>query len=166
MLGYANPGELLERSVFDLTRPEDHERVKADITTTLETGTLRNAEYLLLTEERRCLPGRSECGGGGGRGRPTQWDRPGGAGDHRAQTGRGANSTAGRRGAKHAGLICITDQENRFIFANRAFLQTYGYTAEEIMGRTPDFLSRPRIHRGFANSFSSKRCVAAGRAKS
>src|ERR1039458_1162072 len=48
MLGYANLGELLQRSVFDITRPEDHERVKADIATTLETGILRNAEYLLL----------------------------------------------------------------------------------------------------------------------
>ena len=79
MLGYADPGELLERSVFDLTQPEDHERVRADIITTLETGTLRNAKPSAAQEERGSLPGRSECGGGGGRARPTQWDRPGGA---------------------------------------------------------------------------------------
>jgi PAS domain S-box-containing protein len=48
MLGYANPGELLGRSVFDVTRPEDHERVRADLATALATGTLRNAECLLL----------------------------------------------------------------------------------------------------------------------
>ena len=56
MLGYANPGELLERSVFDLIQPEDHERVRADITTTLETGTLRNAEYLLLRKRGDSFP--------------------------------------------------------------------------------------------------------------
>jgi PAS domain S-box-containing protein len=41
-------------------------------------------------------------------------------------------------------LICIGDQQNRFIFANRAFLQAYGYAMEEILGRTPDFLYSPR----------------------
>jgi PAS domain S-box-containing protein len=48
MLGYTNPGELLGRSVFEMTRPEDHERLRADIAATLATGTLRSAEYLLL----------------------------------------------------------------------------------------------------------------------
>jgi PAS domain S-box-containing protein len=48
MLGYAGLGELLGKSVFDLTPPEEHERVKANITTTLETGVMRNAEYTML----------------------------------------------------------------------------------------------------------------------
>src|ERR1035438_9580403 len=56
MLGYADLGELLERSVFDITRPEDHERVKADITSTLKTGTLRNAEYVLLRKSGGPFP--------------------------------------------------------------------------------------------------------------
>ena len=37
-------------------------------------------------------------------------------------------------------LICVTDSENRFIFANSAFLETYGYGAEEILGQKPNFL--------------------------
>jgi PAS domain S-box-containing protein len=37
-------------------------------------------------------------------------------------------------------MICITDHENHFTFANEAFLRTYGYTREEILGRKPDFL--------------------------
>jgi PAS domain S-box-containing protein len=37
-------------------------------------------------------------------------------------------------------LISITDQESRFTFVNQAFLQAYGYTAGEVLGRTPDFL--------------------------
>jgi PAS domain S-box-containing protein len=40
-------------------------------------------------------------------------------------------------------MISITDYENRFIFANRAFLETYGYREEEILGRKPDFLYSP-----------------------
>jgi PAS domain S-box-containing protein len=56
MLGYANPGELLERSIFDVTRPEDHERVKADIAGTLETGALRNAQYRLLRKSGDPFP--------------------------------------------------------------------------------------------------------------
>ena len=56
MLGYADPGELLGKSAFDLMPPEDHERVKADITTTLETGTMRNAEYRMLRKNGSRFP--------------------------------------------------------------------------------------------------------------
>jgi PAS domain S-box-containing protein len=37
-------------------------------------------------------------------------------------------------------LISITDGQNRFTFVNRAFLETYGYKEEEVLGRTPAFL--------------------------
>jgi PAS domain S-box-containing protein len=40
-------------------------------------------------------------------------------------------------------MICITDIENRFTFVNRAFLWAYGYTLEEILGKTPDILYSP-----------------------
>jgi len=40
-------------------------------------------------------------------------------------------------------LVSITDRENRFIFVNKAFLSTYGYTKEEIIGKHPEFL-RPK----------------------
>jgi len=56
MLGSADPGELLGKSAFDLTLPEDHERVKADIATTLETGVMRNAEYRLLRKDGSRFP--------------------------------------------------------------------------------------------------------------
>jgi PAS domain S-box-containing protein len=41
-------------------------------------------------------------------------------------------------------LISITDPENRFTFCNRAFLETYGYSAPEILGRTPECLDSPQ----------------------
>ena len=40
-------------------------------------------------------------------------------------------------------LICITDQQNRFQFVNRAFLSAYGYTEPELLGRQPDLLYAP-----------------------
>ena len=144
MLGYANPGELLGRSVFDVTRPEDHERVRADIATTLKTGTLRNAEYLLLRKSGDPFPAELS------------------AAVAAAADGQSigivlvAHETTERKRAEQQiqlladavqstqELIYMTDQENRFTFANQAFLQTYGYTAEEIMGRTPDLLYSAR----------------------
>jgi PAS domain S-box-containing protein len=48
MLGYASPGELLEKSAFDITPVEEHERIKADIAATLQAGIVRNAGYTLL----------------------------------------------------------------------------------------------------------------------
>ena len=56
MLGYAGPEELLEKSVFDLTPPEEHERVKADLTVTLETGVKRNTEYTMLRKNGSRFP--------------------------------------------------------------------------------------------------------------
>jgi len=56
MLGYAGPGELLGKSAFDLTPPEDHERVKADIATTLKTGVMRNAQYRMLRKDGNRFP--------------------------------------------------------------------------------------------------------------
>ncbi len=38
-------------------------------------------------------------------------------------------------------LISITSVDDRFLFVNRAFLDAYGYTADEVLGRTPDMLA-------------------------
>jgi PAS domain S-box-containing protein len=43
-----------------------------------------------------------------------------------------------------AEMICITDLEDRFTFANPAFLHGYGYTKEEILGKTPAILFSPK----------------------
>ncbi len=56
MLGYAGPGELLGKSAFDLTPPEEHERMKAELTVTLETGVMRNAEYTMLRKNGSRFP--------------------------------------------------------------------------------------------------------------
>ena len=42
-----------------------------------------------------------------------------------------------------AEMICITDLQDRFTFVNRAFLEGYGYTEVEILGKTPDILLAP-----------------------
>jgi PAS domain S-box-containing protein len=39
--------------------------------------------------------------------------------------------------------ICITDLDDHFVFVNRAFQNAYGYTREEIMGKTPELLASP-----------------------
>ncbi len=43
-----------------------------------------------------------------------------------------------------AEMICITDMEDRFTFANPAFLKGYGYTEAEIIGKTPAILVSPQ----------------------
>ena len=43
-----------------------------------------------------------------------------------------------------AEMICITDMEDRFTFANSSFLAAYGYTEEELLGKTPDILVSPK----------------------
>ena len=48
MLGYADTGELLQKSIFELTPTDEHERIKTDIVVALKTGIIRNVEYTML----------------------------------------------------------------------------------------------------------------------
>lgn len=41
-------------------------------------------------------------------------------------------------------MICITDLNDRFTFANHAFLRGYGYREAEIIGKTPQILFSPK----------------------
>jgi PAS domain S-box-containing protein len=47
MLGYDNLDELLDKTIFDLTPTDEHERVSSDILVALKSGILRNAEYTM-----------------------------------------------------------------------------------------------------------------------
>jgi PAS domain S-box-containing protein len=140
MFGYANPGELLERSIFDLTRPEDHQRLRANITKTPATGALQNVEYLLRRKSGDLFPAELSAAVA------VEAD-----GQPNGIVLVAREITERKRAEEQIRLladvvqntqefICITDEQNRFTFANSAFLQAYGYTAEEIMGRTPEFL--------------------------
>jgi PAS domain S-box-containing protein len=40
-------------------------------------------------------------------------------------------------------MIAITDVDGRFSFVNRAFLQAYGYTEEEVLGQPADLVGSP-----------------------
>jgi PAS domain S-box-containing protein len=48
MLGYGNSGELLQKTIFDVTPVEEHERIKADIVIALKTGIIQHVEYAML----------------------------------------------------------------------------------------------------------------------
>ena len=49
-------------------------------------------------------------------------------------------------------MISIADGENRFTFVNQVFLDTYGFTLAEVLGRTPVILSSPRNPPGLADA--------------
>ncbi len=56
MLGFANEAELLRCSIFDLTFPEDHERLRADTTRMLNYQSRRHIEYTLRRKNGTSLP--------------------------------------------------------------------------------------------------------------
>jgi two-component system, LuxR family, sensor kinase FixL len=56
MLGYPNVEEVLGRSVFDLTPPEDHERLRVDIAAALATGSVINCGYTLTRKSGQRFP--------------------------------------------------------------------------------------------------------------
>jgi len=56
MLGYAEAGELLGKSLFDLVPAEAQERLRAGLGTVLRTGSVRNLEATGLRKNGTCLP--------------------------------------------------------------------------------------------------------------
>ena len=58
MHGFTSPEEMLAagRNVFDLIAPEDRARAEQNLRKTLETGSVRNAEYLLLRKDGGTFP--------------------------------------------------------------------------------------------------------------
>jgi PAS domain S-box-containing protein len=56
ILGYADAEELLAKNAFDLVAAEEHERMQADIATTLGSGVRRNAEYTMLRKNGARFP--------------------------------------------------------------------------------------------------------------
>jgi PAS domain S-box-containing protein len=48
ILGYSSTGELLQKSIFELTPADEHERIKMDIMVALKAGIIRNVEYTML----------------------------------------------------------------------------------------------------------------------
>ena len=140
MFGYANSGEWTERSVFDLARTEDHERFRAELTATLQSGALRNAEYVLRRNRGGLFHVEvSAAMAADADGQPSGIVLVARDTTERKRAEKQIRILADAMQSTQE-LICIMDEENRITFANRAFLQAYGYTAEEIMGRTPDFL--------------------------
>ena len=51
MLGLTNTEELLQKTIFDFTPAEEHQRIEADIGNALKTGVIRNAEYGMLKKD-------------------------------------------------------------------------------------------------------------------
>jgi len=56
MFGYAEPGELLGKNVFDMIQTKDHDRFRANITAALKTGAVGSAEYVFLRRDGRDMP--------------------------------------------------------------------------------------------------------------
>jgi PAS domain S-box-containing protein len=143
MFGYANPGELLERTVFDLTRPEDHERVRANITTTLAAGTLRNVEYLLLRKSGDPFPAEvSAAVAADADGQPSGIVLLARETSDRKQAEEGLRFLANNARFLQTLLEAIPapvfykDADGRYLGCNRAFEQCLGFPQEQIIGKT------------------------------
>jgi two-component system sensor histidine kinase NreB len=144
MLGFDRPEELLGNSILSLSPPEDHERLSAGLATTLSAGVVRNVEYSMFNKAGQRFPVEMNATVlRNSRGQP------------RAVLGVVRDISSRKRSEEQIRLladavqsiqelVCITDSENRFTFVNKAFLETYGYTEQEVLGRKVDMLYSPK----------------------
>ncbi|MDR3377335.1 MAG: PAS domain S-box protein, partial [Verrucomicrobiae bacterium] len=51
MLGYTDADELLKTTIFDITPPAEHERIRADFSAALRTGVIRDVEYSMKKKD-------------------------------------------------------------------------------------------------------------------
>jgi PAS domain S-box-containing protein len=56
MLGYAATGELLAKTIFQITPAGEHDRIMMEIATALKTGIIRNVECTLLKKDGASFP--------------------------------------------------------------------------------------------------------------
>lgn len=56
MLGFENTQELIKKNIFDLTPPEEHERLQSEFTVALKAGILRNVEFTMLKKGGGTFP--------------------------------------------------------------------------------------------------------------
>jgi PAS domain S-box-containing protein len=56
-------------------------------------------------------------------------------------------------------MICISDLDNRFVFVNKAFMEVYGYSSEEILGNQPDILLSPRHEPALKDKIYEETCA-------
>ena len=56
MLGYADEAELLAKDIYDLTLPEDHERIRRELATATEGGVARDLKYTFLRKGGESFP--------------------------------------------------------------------------------------------------------------
>jgi two-component system NarL family sensor kinase len=62
MLGYAEPGELLGRSILDFIHSKDRARFRANMATALKTGAVGSAEYVFLRRDGGRIPVEMSAG--------------------------------------------------------------------------------------------------------
>jgi PAS domain S-box-containing protein len=140
MFGFGSAEELLQKTIFDLVPTEEHGRLRDNIDATLQSGRPFKAEHQGVRTGG--LPLEVELNV------TLSCDREGKAAGLVAvvrditESKRSKDQIRLLADAVHSArdLISITDCANRFTFVNQAFLQAYGYSEEEVLGRTPEFL--------------------------
>jgi len=140
MLNCASPEELLARSILDLTPPEDHDRMRRDLTATLKTGSLRNAEYTALRKGGEAFPVEVNA---------AVWtsgsDQPAGivlVVRDMTQRKRAEEQLRklSRAVEQSPASIVITDPQGNIEHINAKFTEVSGYTLDEVRGKNPRFL--------------------------
>jgi PAS domain S-box-containing protein len=51
MLGFSKAEDLPHKTIFDVTPPAEHERIRADIIVAMKAGIIRNAEYIMCRQD-------------------------------------------------------------------------------------------------------------------
>ena len=140
MLAFTSKEEIIGRSVFDLVVQHEQKTAIESFNETIEKGILEGAEFTLVKKDGQEFPGEVSAG--------VIHDQSGNVKSivvlskditerKKAEQERQNLITA----FEHTyDSITVADRNRSLIFVNSAFERMTGYSREEVIGRTPDFL--------------------------
>jgi PAS domain S-box-containing protein len=136
MHGFKSRDELLGRSAFELVAPRDHEMIAANMRKAIKQGTVRGVEYTLLKADGSEFPGELSTSIL----RDVSGNRVGHITIARDITERKRAEEVLRESEERYrnlfesthDMIQSVAPDGHFIFANRAWLETMGYTEAEL----------------------------------
>lgn len=141
--GYTHIEELIGKSLLDFAAPLDRERVYSDVQSLLQAGMLRNLEYTAIQKDGSSLPVELSASLVVDRSKVPKAIMVIIRDIRERRQAESELRLLAQTVASTKDCVSITDLEDKILFVNDAFLATYQYSRDELVGKPVSMLRSP-----------------------